>query len=224
LQTAPWWYGRDLLEAVRGAGAAHEIATHTFSHIIVDDPGCSAAVFSSELAKCAELQQAAGLPPLRSIVYPNNTIAHLDVLPQYGLTAFRGREAGWHFHAPHALRRPAALLFRALPFQPPVYTLRPQPGVPLVDVPASMVLLAYDGVRRWLPDVSRVRQAQRGLRAAARQGRVFHLYFHPYNLASSPRMLRVLETILQSVSRMQAAGALRVRTMSQLADEVLAGG
>jgi hypothetical protein len=87
-----------------------------------------------------------------------------------------------------------------------------------------MVLLAYDGARRFLPDRARAWQAERGLRAAIRQGRVFHLYFHPYNLASSPRMLRVLEDILQSVSRHRSAGALRVSTMGQLAAEALAGG
>jgi peptidoglycan/xylan/chitin deacetylase (PgdA/CDA1 family) len=223
LRRDPWWYGRDLLERVRGAQVEHEIATHTFSHLIADDAGCSAEVFDSEIAKCAALHRAAGLPPLRSIVYPNNAIAHLETLPRRGLIAYRGREAGWHARAPRPLRRAAALLFRALPFQPPVYNLRRRPELRLVDVPASMVLLAYDGPRRWVPDYARVRQAERGLQAAERRGSVFHLYFHPYNLASSPRMIRVLEAILQAVSRARAAGRLRASTMGQLAEEVLAG-
>jgi peptidoglycan/xylan/chitin deacetylase (PgdA/CDA1 family) len=224
LKTAPWWYGRDLLDCVRGARTVHEIATHTFSHLIADDPGCPEAVFRSEIAKCVALQREVGLPPLRSIVYPTNAIAHLGVLPTLGLVAYRGREQGWHYRAPRALARPAALLFRALPFQPPVYDLRPGEPAGLVNVPASMVLLAYDGARRLLPDFSRVWQAARGLRAAATQGRVFHLYFHPYNLASSPRMAAVFEAILQVAARWRAAGRLRVCTMGQLAEEVLAGG
>jgi peptidoglycan/xylan/chitin deacetylase (PgdA/CDA1 family) len=220
----PWWYGRDLVESVRGARAGHEIATHTFSHLIADDPGCSEAVFRSEIARCAALHRDLGLPPLRSIVFPNNQIAYLQALPDFGIVAYRGREEGWHFRAPRALRRPAALAFRALPFTPPVYDLGPRAGAGLVNIPASMVLLAYDGPRRYLPDAARLGQARRGLQAAADQGRVFHLYFHPYNLASSPRMLRVLEAVLNRANRLRQAGGLRVATMAQLAEEALAGG
>ena len=224
LAAAPWWYGRDVLERVRGARVPHEIGTHTFSHIIVDDPGCGEAVFRSELAKCVALHRELGLPPLRSIVYPNNAIAHLPILKEYGLTAYRGREAGWHTRAPRALRRPAALLFRALPFTPPVYDIRGGVSEGLVNLPASMVLLAYDGARRWLPDGARVAQAGRGLRAAAETGRLFHLYFHPYNLGSSPRMFIALEAILREANRWRARGQLRVATMGELAAEALEDG
>jgi peptidoglycan/xylan/chitin deacetylase (PgdA/CDA1 family) len=220
----PWWYGRDLLDRVCRAKVSHEIATHTFSHIIVDDPGCSQVVFRSELAKCAALHSELGLPPLRSIVYPNNAIAHLQALAEFGIIAYRGREEGWHFRVPRVLSRPAALAFRALPFTPPVYDLRSRVKAGLVNIPASMVLLAYDGLRRRLPDSVRLGQMKRGLRAAVSQRRVFHLYFHPYNLASSPRMLQVLEAALNVVNRLRERGEMRVATMAQLAEEALAGG
>lgn len=224
LQADPWWYGRDVLEMVRQARASHEIGTHTFSHLIVGDPACTAAVFRSELAKCVALHREAGLPALRSIVFPNNLIAHLGILTEYGIIAYRGREEGWHASAPPRLQRPTALVYRALPFRPPVYDMQQRARDGLVNVPASMVLLAYDGIRRYLPNLSRYLPAGRGLRAAARQGLVFHLYFHPYNLASSPLMFTVLEAILRQVNRWRAQGLLRVATMGQLAEEVLAGG
>jgi hypothetical protein len=75
------------------------------------------------------------------------------------------------------------------------------------------------GARRLVPVAARVRKARRGLRRAIREDAVFHLWFHPFNLAPDRRaMLGAFEQILAEVASLRAAGLIDVRTMAQLAD------
>jgi hypothetical protein len=104
---------------------------------------------------------------------------------------------------------------------PPVYRdLQVTSGV--VNIPASMFLMPPDGVRAAIPGRSRIRQAVRGLRSSARSGAVFHLWFHPWNIGTSDAMLEWLNVIFAEVDRLRARGDLRVMTMGNLANEVLA--
>ena len=48
-----------------------------------------------------------------------------------------------------------------------------------------MLFLSREGFRRFLPMRSRITRARRGLRAAARAGRVFHLWMHVEDLVLS---------------------------------------
>ena len=75
----PLWYGSDILKAVLAAETLHEIASHTFSHVIVGDAACTREIARSQLLKCRELHERWGLE-LKSVVFPRNRVAHLDVL------------------------------------------------------------------------------------------------------------------------------------------------
>ena len=80
-----------------------------------------------------------------------------------------------------------------------------------------------DGVRALIPGRSRVRQAVAVLRKSVRDGAVFHLWFHPWNIGGSKAMLGWLEAIFQEVDALRLDGTLRVLTMGALASEVLSG-
>ena len=63
-----------------------------------------------------------------------------------------------------------------------------------------MIYFPMHGLRRHIPVSRRVRRARRGLDAAVRTGRVFHLWFHPTNLADEPEaMFRGLRDIFSAV-------------------------
>jgi hypothetical protein len=84
----------------------------------------------------------------------------------------------------------------------------------LVCLPASATFLPRDGVRRWIPLQRRVKRSIRGLDAAARARRVFHLYFHPINFATEPGpMLAALGQVLDHAARLRDAGKIEVRPM-----------
>lgn len=221
----PWWYATDVLNMVRSAPVKHEIATHTFSHIVVDDPACTAEIFRSQLTACAELHKRHRLE-FRSIVFPRNRVAYRDVLCDYGIIAYRGRESRWYsriwpetsgsgiFH----------ILDRALPFSPSTYPLDTLREGPLVNLPASMMLLARDGFRRSIPLQTRAAQAKAGLRKAAQQGQLFHLWLHPSNLGSDTALFSCLEDILQAADTMRQQGLLQILTMCKAAEWIQQAG
>lgn len=222
--TAPhhWYHGRDIIDMIRAARTPHEIGTHTYTHIIADDPATTRTIWEAQLAGVVARQRAGGLP-LHSLVYPRNRIAYTDTLTAHGLTCYRGPEQRPYRHWPRPLRRPAHLLDRALAFTPPTYDpARLIDADGLVNLPASMFLMPSGGPRRLIPTRARVTQAQRGLDRAIRRGDVFHLWFHPFNLCDDPPLWAALRQILARVAAERAAGRLRVRTMAAAAADIRA--
>lgn len=221
---APWYYGDDVVAMIRGARVAHEIGSHSFTHVMAGDPAVSRQMWEAQLAACRDIHAANGAP-MRSLVFPRNQVCHVDLLPAFGVRAFRGGERSWYRNVRGRAARLCHLADRALGFTPPTYPLdglRVSPE--LVDIPASQFLMTYDGVRGLIPTRSRVAQARRGLEAASRGDAVFHLWFHPFNLGLGREgaMFGALESVLDIVVRRRESGDIRVATMGDVADEVLA--
>jgi hypothetical protein len=65
----------------------------------------------------------------------------------------------------------------------------------------------------------RIRRALKGLREAARRKRIFHLWFHPTNLADqTDAMFAGLRQILCRASELRSRGDLEILTMSQIVE------
>ena len=221
LERDPFWYCADIFEWVRGRTVPHEIGTHTFSHVIMDDPACTREIPASQLAACREMHGSRGLE-LTSLVFPRNRVAHLDVLREAGIIAYRGPEESWLQHLRGNARRAGHLAHRLLALPPPTYRIEGRAGNGLVNLPASMLLLPYHGVRRFIPVWSRFRQAELGIGTAARQGEIFHLSFHPFNLPSTEKLFDILGRIFRLVTNLREQGKIEPRTMTAMARLVLA--
>ncbi|MEV0231177.1 polysaccharide deacetylase family protein [Nonomuraea sp. NPDC050786] len=214
-----WYSAPYLLDWLGGARAGHEIGTHTFSHVYAHDRATTREVWKEELRAAAEVSEQFGIL-MRSIVYPRNQIAYLDLLPSFGIIAYRGLEQNWYGHRLGALH----FLDRAAGTPAPTYAPRTLlAGDRLVNLPASQFLIGSNGPRRLIPHSSRIRQARLGLDRAVRRGEIYHLWFHPFNLGGDPRMLDTFERILRHVSLRRDREDLAVMTMAQAADHVLAG-
>jgi hypothetical protein len=88
----------------------------------------------------------------------------------------------------------------------------------LWNIPGSMIYFPMHGLRRCIPLRFRVRRAIKGLDAAVQRKRVFHLWFHPTNLATeSETMFRGLRSVLDHGRRLCRRGDLVLRTMAALA-------
>ena len=216
----PLWYGSDILKAVLAAETRHEIASHTFSHVIVGDAACTREIARSQLLKCRELHERRGLE-LKSVVFPRNQIGHLDVLRELGIIAYRGPEQSWFQRLRHPLIRAGHLLHRALALPAPTYPLANLVDRGLVNLPASMLLLSLDGPRRLVPLAARRRQAFQALEQAATRGEMMHLWLHPSE-ATGPGMLEVLGQIFERVRDLTNDGRMVPLTMAALAKKALA--
>jgi hypothetical protein len=217
LAEAPFWYGQDIVDAIRRCLQPQEIGCHTFTHVKADRR-CNREVFRSQVGKCVEIAKAQGLA-LRSFVHPENYITHVEALAELGFTCYRGRPRTWSDRLPSLLRRLVRLVDLALPLAPPTYPL-PQ-GDPPLNVPGSMLLVSRDGARRLLPRECRWRKAEAGLRRAVERQEIFHLWLHPWNLAGDRELLACLERIIAQVDRLREVGDLTVMTMGEVADLAL---
>jgi hypothetical protein len=215
---APVFLGRSLIEKIHACPVPQEIGSHSFSHVIFGDAGCSRETAQSELQACVDAGRQVGLS-MQSFSFPRNQVGHLELLAQNGFTCFRGPEPSWYRDRwmPAAIQRLAHLLEVVSVAEPPVVLPR-QTQDGLVEIPGSMVYFPAHGLRRFLPMSWRVRRALKGLDAAVDRKRIFHLWTHPTNLVDEmDAMFDGLRQILQHVSRLRRDGVLAVRTMGEMA-------
>jgi peptidoglycan/xylan/chitin deacetylase (PgdA/CDA1 family) len=215
---APTFLGRSVVEKIRACSVSQEIGSHSFSHVIFGDPGCSEATARSEIRACLHAACDLGIA-MRSFSFPRSEAGHERVLAEYGFTCFRGLEPTWYSAAGTgpAMRRLGHLLDTLLVIEPPV-VLPKRHANGLIEIPGSMVYFPAHGLRRLLPISWRARRAMKGLEAAVHRRRVFHLWTHPTNLADSIEpMLRGLRAILERAARLRDQGRLRVMPMQDVA-------
>ncbi len=216
--TAPIFYGRSLLERIRSCPVAQEIGCHSFSHVIFGDRGCSPATAESEISACVRLARDMGLE-LRSFAFPRNSVGHLDVLRRNGFICYRGPDATWYEKRPWpGLSKRLLHLWDVLRASEPAVVLPEWTPAGLWNIPGSMIYFPMHGLRRYLPVRLRVLRAVKGLNAAVRRKRVFHLWFHPTNLADQiESMFSGLRSILEHACRLRDRGDLVFHTMAALA-------
>jgi peptidoglycan/xylan/chitin deacetylase (PgdA/CDA1 family) len=220
---APIFLGRSLVEKIRACSVPQEIGSHSFSHVIFGDPGCSEATARSDILACVRAARELGIE-MRSFSFPRSEIGHRGVLAEHGFTCYRGLEPTW-YNRPRTgvvTRRLGHLLDTLLVTEPPVVLPRRLPDG-LVEIPGSMVYFPAHGFRRIIPVSWRTRRAVKGLDAAVRCRRLFHLWTHPTNLADAMEpMLRGLRDILERVADLRNRGLLGVMTIADVASLALA--
>lgn len=85
------WHAKDLIELILRSRVKHEIGTHSFSHISFQS--CDRRQALAELLQCRQLMRDYGIP-MKSMVFPQNLIGFLELLPRVGIIAFRGGDKG----------------------------------------------------------------------------------------------------------------------------------
>lgn len=215
----PLWYGDDILDAIQAAETPQDIGSHSFSHLLFGDPGCTAEAAADDLAACLEAARARGIS-LRSFVFPRNSEGHHGLLKESGFTSYRGIDPAWYEALPPWAKRPAHYLDQAAAIAPPVsHPYEARPG--LWNIPGSMVLFPRNGIRRAIPYFSRLAKAKAGLNQAVQEGKIFHLWFHPFNLSYDRQgLLGVLRDLFIECARLRDAGLLDILSMSGVADSL----
>jgi peptidoglycan/xylan/chitin deacetylase (PgdA/CDA1 family) len=214
-----FWHGRDIVDRISSCAVTQEIGSHNYTHMIMGMPGSTAERFDHELKSCKAVAQERHID-LKSFVYPRNEIDHIDVLGQNGFTSYRGVAPSWTWRVPGGTaKRLARLADHFLPIPAPVVTASMENGV--VNIPASYSYLHRSGWARYIPISIRVRKSILTMRKAASSAGIFHLWTHPFNIASDPGgLLGGLERIFQEYKRLHDSGLIVSRTMSEVAEQV----
>jgi hypothetical protein len=213
--SAPLFYGRSLVKKIQECKIPQEIGSHTFSHVIFGDPGCSEETARSELAACVRAASDLGIT-MQSFVFARNSIGHLHLLREYGFRVYRGAEPQWYDRMSGVLKRVARLMTVLAASDPPVM-LPVEEGNGLWNVPASMLYFPMHGIRKFVPMHLRIKRAMKGLDAAAREKKIFHLWFHPTNMSDHMEtMFTGLKKILEHARALRDRGKLEFLPMKSL--------
>jgi len=232
LEDEPSFYGKDIVDRVINftlkSNVAHDIASHSFSHQLFGDPGCTEKVALAEIEQSLNIMsQNYGITP-KVFIFPRDSVGHLDVLRRSGFTAFRGP-------IPHAMpysegdkgivrmaRKYAsefgylASFYLRLP--PPIVIVEDIDG--LKNIPASMCF----NKKPFIPLSLVTLKAKKGIKRAMEEKKIFHLYTHLINFGQAPNVqyfLKNFEEVLAYVNLQRAWKNLEVTTMRSLAEDNL---
>ncbi len=216
--TSPLYYAPDYVEKIQDCPVPQEVASHGFSHMMAGDEGCSEACFESELRASRAAAEELGID-LRSFVYPRNSTGHTELLAKHGFRAFRGRTPSRFGTVPGVART----LLRGIDAVRPLAgsVVRPRETAGLWDIPATHFYGSRLRPRRSGEAHAAFRRALRRLRQASDKGGLFHLWFHPHDIAGDPgSALAGLDVLFQEVARLRDDGTVRSVTMGELAAEL----
>ncbi len=215
------WYAPELLDMIRSASAPHEIGSHTFSHIVHTKPGYTDEGFDQDLAAAQRHGEQIGVGPLVSLIFPQNRVANVQMAAKHGFSSFRSVPPSRTSRLPSVPRRLLQRLDAYLPFRPDVSYARRTNG--LWELPATYYYRHGGGWARWQSNYVRTAKLKAGLKRAATKKAMFHVWFHPYDLASDPdRLLPPLERTFAEVAKLRETGRLDNLTMRQVAEQLTA--
>lgn len=211
-------FGRDLIADVQESSTDHELACHSFSHVLFDDPRVTREIAIAEIDAAIRAADSFGVE-YDSFVFPRNAVGHLDVLAGYGFTCYRSRDT-----VPTGqLRRSTRKLLAAIdPDRVELVTPRlDEHG--LVDIPPSLFLFGFEGAPRLAAELLGtdpiVRQAKRGIDRASSTDGVFHMWLHPNNIQTERDVSRLTE-IIRYLAETRETTDLAVETMTDVAEQV----
>ena len=220
----PMHYASSLIARVAST-PKQEIATHTFSHYYCQEPGESREAFAADIASAMAIGRRYGFD-IRSIVFPRNQFrpGYETVLKEAGITCYRGNEPNWMYRPrPRgeetlAVRAPRLIDgYISLSGRKYVRWEEIAQSSGTHDVRASMFLRPYATQRKGLEPV-RLRRIAGGIRAAAKNRGIFHLWWHPHNFGRNiPENLEFLRSVLKVFAEQRQVHGMQSLSMIEVA-------
>jgi peptidoglycan/xylan/chitin deacetylase (PgdA/CDA1 family) len=222
----PLHYAASLVELI-AARPRQELASHTYSHFCCLEPGADLASFRADLASAVAIARERGVE-LRSLIFPRHQFnpAYAQAIAEAGFTCCRTNANGWIYResADSRYRRADIRAGRLLDTYVEVTGDQVTPwreigfAGPLCLIPASHFLRPYSPRFRRLEPL-RLRRIANGIRRAASEHGVFHLWWHPHNFGvHTDENLAFLRRTLEEYRRCRDRYGMRSLSMAETAE------
>ncbi|WP_324760525.1 polysaccharide deacetylase family protein [Haloarcula sp. GH36] len=209
-------FSPDLVDDVVQSETDHEIASHTFSHVLFDDPRVTERIARSELDAAVEAANRFGID-YETLIFPRNAVGYRELLDEFGFTCYRSRR-------PRPSSTPGRIAEKLLAAVDPNHLNLITPTVDeygLVDVPPSLYLFGFEGWPRQVAGTVGVdpivRQAKRGIDRASRTDGLFHVWLHPNDICTEQDERRIASIVAYAAQKRDTT-SLSVETMATVAD------
>ncbi len=215
-------FAPDIIESVCDI-PGQEIGTHTFSHYYCSESGQTKKAFIDDLSAAVYIATRQGLT-LKSLVFPRNqcNVDYLSILNTYGILCFRGNESSWlyqasHNHVYYFIKRAMRLLDCYINLTGYNTYIFPQKNSLPLNFPSSRFLRPYSP-KLALLDGLRLRRITRAMDDAAKNNRIFHLWWHPHNFGKYiDHNISMLNYIIEHFLRLNQRYAMQSMNMGELA-------
>lgn len=222
----PLFYWPELPHLLTERPVEHEVATHTFSHVLCNE--IREQTLTWELERCFEVHEAAGLDRPETIVTPRHRPISYDVLERLGIGGVRTlkRQPRESTLGRYKQRATFWTLDRGHPAYEPtrrdgvveLYTT-PYPSLTAVHLPNGQLspLWAF----RQIPEGIRQRVHRSyltgALETAIETDSNVHLWTHLYNLSNDSQW-ECIEPFLKQLSEAKENGEVKILTMADLVE------
>lgn len=220
-------FAPDLVRSI-ASFPGQEIATQTFSHFLCLEEGPNEEDFRADLAAAVRVAGNFGIG-FKSIVFPRNQILsqYLPACADFGLEAYRGTERHW-MYLPRKSRE-ESLRNRSMRYLDSYfnvsgnncYSIQQVAGSIPLNLPSSRFLRPYSRKLAFLEPL-KLRRVLRAMEHAARNGLIYHIWWHPHNFGLHPQEgLATLNTIVQQFVRLRDDFGMASLNMRDLASLIL---
>lgn len=218
------FFARSLVEQILET-PGQELATHTYSHFYCGEDGASPAQFAADLECAKAIGEDVGIV-FQSLVFPRNQVLskYISVAAAAGLQVYRGNSDHWLYKGGHTA--PGGIAGRTIRYADswlPLTGTHSQKGSienGIANVPASLFLRPWSRSTAAFEPL-RIRRLKAEMTAAANQGKVCHLWWHPHNFGiNTDQNLAVLESVLQHYRGLRDRYAMSSRTMAETAGAI----
>ena len=205
-----------------------EIGTHTFSHYYCLEEGQTIEDFRADLIQAKKVADKFGIN-LSSLVFPRNQFNddYLLICKELGIMCIRGNESSW-LYEPRSGRK-ESLVRRALRLADTYINISGQNcyGVEQlknklpVNIPASRFLRPFSS-RLQVLDGLRLKRIKSGMTHAAKEGLIYHLWWHPHNFGTNQdENFAFLEKILTHYDELHLKYNFESHTLTSLANKII---
>jgi len=227
-QEDPFHYGLSLIEKINSV-PNQEIGTHTFSHYYCLEKGQLKEQFRDDLKAAINIAKVRNAE-VKSLVFPRNQVNpdYLSICRDLGILCYRGNEHSW-LYRPDCTRE-ESVFKRALRLIDSYVNLSGHHSYSInsiyaqtspVNIPSSRFLRPFNPRLNVLNQL-RLKRIINSLTFAAKNGQVYHLWWHPHNFGTYlGENLAMLRVILEHYCLLKKKYGMESVSMGKLAEELI---
>lgn len=185
--------------------AGHEIGWHGCTHIPLDWAASPESI-ELELKLSKRIHSNLDMHPI-SMVYPRNQTGNSAVFSEHlGLRNFRTSKE-------HSKISKLNELYKELRSSPDEVNNFPSSSTGIINHPPGTFLNWPGGIRSLIPMSSSVERWREMLKIARMQPSYIHMWFHPHNLITAPKMIDLFRQVIADVADEIRMGNIVNKTM-----------
>ena len=209
------WFYPELAENIRSKGM-HEIASHSYSHLPLNNSDVAEESFLTELNLVRQWQERNSVE-LSTFIFPRNQIQYQKALNEFDYLGYRQCDLQ---NAAYANRIKILQDECNIRKKSDAHSVLAEP----IAIPSGTFLNWRHGPRRVIPEQLTLKRWSNVLRHAVASGGVAHLWLHPHNLVTAKGQDHLFEQAVSMVATMHQSEQIVPVTQKQYCEEVSVNG